>query len=115
MNAERRYALNKIEAGDYLLHGNDVEVDDYGLAATGTVFRLSRWEDGPHLGAERVRTVWTLSMASWGEARRTFESTPFGNPLNKVAWDHVEEFSTRSEAVEEAVRLSEARRVKVSP
>ena len=106
---ERRYALIKIDAGSYLLHGNDVEGTLPGDEGIGTMFRLTRWEDGPEFGAERRRTRWTLTQTPWGPLRRAINAD-FGNPLDEVPWEFVDEFDTRTDAVNEAVRLSDARR-----
>jgi hypothetical protein len=55
--AERRYALRKVAAGDYLLPSNDGT----------TLWRLQRYTDGPSAGLDwpRDREVWRASY--WPE------------------------------------------------
>lgn len=107
MTARRLWSLTKLDAGDYFLPGNDCSPDNLG----GTMYRLTRWEDGPHLGAERVRTVWNLSAAPWREVAHVIGSAFFHpRDLDGVAWEHVAEHPTRQAAINEAVELSEARR-----
>jgi len=51
--AERKHTLRRVKAGDYLLISND----------TRTLWRISRYEDGPTHGLEdwpRDRTFWGL-------------------------------------------------------
>lgn len=111
--APRRWALTKLDAGRYYLHGNDVEASATGYGRGGTLFRMERWVDGPHLGVERVAVRWTLSEARWDDVRRSMESA-VGDPFGDVAWEHVAELDTRRDCISEAVAISEARRQEVA-
>jgi hypothetical protein len=105
---ERRYALHNAGDGAYFLLGNDAE--ETAAGNVGTMFLVSRWEDGPHLGAERVAVRWTLSEAPLRTVESVLDNPFAGNPVTAVDWQYVGEFDTRRDAVNEAVTLSEARR-----
>lgn len=52
---ERKYALSKIKAGDYLLPSNDAQI----------IWRLRSYEDGPSHGIED----WPRDITLWGAWR----------------------------------------------
>lgn len=96
---ERKYALTKIDAGDYLLPSNDAT----------TIWRLRKAEDGPTYGLDaevhpRDFTVWQL----WRWDGRVAP----GVNVDVESWDRWELIDqscrTRGEAVREAMRLEGA-------
>lgn len=84
---ERKYALTKVAAGDYLLPSNDAQA----------IYRIRRYTDGP--GCEL-----------WSVARWTGEVSP-GNFVDTAPdseqWETMTtSFSTRREAIEHATSLA---------
>jgi hypothetical protein len=73
--AERKYAMTKLEAGDYLLPSNDGE----------TIFRIHRYVDGPSFGL----LDWPRDKELWGayrwEPRRKGEMPETAEDLDD--WD----------------------------
>lgn len=93
---ERHYQMRRLDTGDYLLPANSVENTD-------RYYRIIRWQDGPHLGAERNRIVWSLfAIEGWKLAAvpELLRLTPHGDP----AWSEISENDTRAEAVADALR-----------
>jgi hypothetical protein len=92
---ERKYALAKIEAGDWLLPGNDGK----------TLWRLVKSEDGPSYGLDPDTfpddfTVW-LAYKWEGRGRPETEDDLL---LDGVQWScHIQE-SSREEAIQAALR-----------
>lgn len=94
---QRKYALTKIQSGDYILPGNDGQ----------TLYRLTTYEDGPSHGLvdwPRDRTFWGV----WRYTRRVSE----GGSLDVDNWDDWEMVGTycetRKDAIDEALRLGAA-------
>lgn len=93
---ERKFALRRIKAGDYLLFSNDAK----------TLWRIRKYTEGPSSGLDdwpRDREVW--GMWKW--------ETPIvmGETAVEIEnWDRWEFFEgmcdTRSEAVDRALELS---------
>ena len=90
---ERKYALTRIKAGDYLLPSNDEK----------TLWRIAAYEDGPSHGVEE----WPRDEEFWGLWR--FDSSPRAitdDDLDWNRWQMIEGyFSTRREAVDYALTL----------
>jgi hypothetical protein len=89
---ERKYALTKVAAGDYLLPSNDAQ----------TIWRLVRYEDGPSHG-----------LADWPRDRPVWAAYRWTGPLGAVdagidAWDRWElqesSCETRADAIQAALR-----------
>jgi hypothetical protein len=92
---ERKYALRRIKAGDYLLIGND----------DVTLWRISKYVDGPSTGLEdwpRDREVWGLRK--WETPIVLGEKTG----IEVENWDRWEfwegPFDRRQEAIDAACR-----------
>jgi hypothetical protein len=87
---ERKYALTKIAAGDYLLPSNDGR----------TIWRLSSYEDGIDQGLDHdLGTVW--GVWKWTGDGRTVD------PDDPGCWEMLEgTLSTRAEAITAALRMS---------
>lgn len=97
MTVERRYALTKIEAGDYMLVGNDGQ----------TLWRVRSYMDGPSLGLDdwpRDRVVWQVHR--WP---RPFDEIGEGEDL--AGYEHWEYeagvLATRAEAIDYALEQGE--------
>lgn len=92
--AERKYALRRLKAGDYLLIGND----------DVTLWRISKYVDGPSSGLEdwpRDREVWGL--------RKWETPIVLGETAIEVDnWDRWEfwegSFATRQKAIDAACK-----------
>jgi hypothetical protein len=91
---ERKYALTKIAAGDYLLLSNDGK----------TIWRIRIYEDGPAHGIED----WDRDLDFWGLWRWT-ERIGKGSVVDVEAWSRWEFFEgnyeKRSEAIDAALKL----------
>jgi hypothetical protein len=92
---ERKYALRRIKAGDYLLFSNDAT----------TLWRISRYEDGPSHGLDdwpKDRTFWAIwkweTPIVMGETAIEID--------NWDRWEFVEGFDeTRQSAIDSALKL----------
>lgn len=92
MTVERKYAMTRLGAGDYLLPSNDAR----------TVWRISRYEDGPSHGLEE----WPRDMMVWGAWRYTGPGPAPSEPehLNWGYWSmETGPCDTRAEAIQEAL------------
>jgi hypothetical protein len=89
---ERKYALTRIKAGDYLLPDNDGE----------TVWRVRTYLDGPSMGLvdwERDITLWAIEK--WVGRVPVWEAD---DPLDPDLWEWWESnFKTRREAIDAAL------------
>ena len=91
---ERKYALTKVAAGDYLLPSND------GL----TIWRIAKYEDGPSKGLDipRDRTFWGVWLWSG-----VYETAVY---VDTEAWDRWEMceagLDSRAEAIQSALGAS---------
>lgn len=94
--AERRFALRRIGAGDYLLPSNDGR----------TLWRLQRYEDGPSYGLDdwsRDRTFWRTLR--WPESISRGTKLDQFDISNLGRWREVADLlSTRRAAIEIALR-----------
>lgn len=93
--ADRKYALIKIAAGDYLLPSNDATA----------LYRLSTYEDGPSFGLEFMRR----DRKFWRVTRYSQDDWQHGMNMEKVEdwnlWADVEwQLDTRKDAIEAAMR-----------
>lgn len=90
---ERKYALTKIAAGDYLLPSNDAQ----------TIYRIQRYTDGPSFGL----MDWPRDRELWSVARWTGEVGPgcfVDTSPESERWEEVATcIATRREAVERAI------------
>lgn len=99
----RRWAMQPRGDGRYLLHGNDVDPD----RRAGTVFLISRWEDGPELGVERRATRWSLREAPFRALVDAVLDGDWPDPVDDVAWQDVADYPRRADAIDAAVLRSE--------
>ena len=91
--------MRRLSTGDYLLPANSVR-------STDRYYRITKWEDGPHLGAERGRTVWSLFVSyGYDLDGLSLELVPWSMP----EWQELGEFDTRAEAIAHALQDDEAR------
>ena len=91
---ERKYALTKVAPGDYLLPSNDA----------GTLWRLSRYKDGPTYG---LVVDWLRDRDFWGLWRYTYSLHALEpvDPDDWSVWECVGDgYETRAEAIREALR-----------
>jgi len=103
---ERRYALTKIAAGDYLLPGNDAR----------SLWRITRGEETVPVesGADRWRHEYTRRVIVWEAWRYTAGriTNPPDLPDDFLDWSHwsceASWCDTRAEAIREALRMSSA-------
>lgn len=102
MAPQRKFALTRLAAGDYLLPSNDKT----------TIWRIRRYEDGPSHGLEdwprdrQVWGVWKWRGVCWGG---TVNERLFDDLDNPDQWDLVAStIDTRGEAIDEAMRRGEA-------
>lgn len=89
---ERRYALTKVAAGDYLLPSSDAR----------TLWRIRRYVDGPSAGI----TDWPRDREVWGVWRWLGEVAPgeFADPDDWDRWEHHAGLcATRADAIAEAL------------
>lgn len=90
---ERKYALTKVNAGDYLLPSNDGQ----------TIWRFRTYEDGPTHGLD-----WPRDRTLWGYYRWTGR----GDLVDLEDWDHWEGwrdgFDRRIDAINDALGGSDA-------
>lgn len=92
---ERKYALTRITAGDYLLPSND----------RSTLWRIRRYTDGPSLGLEipKDREFW--GCWAW---KGPVDGGVAIDPDAWERWEMVCDFcDTRQQAINDALRLSE--------
>lgn len=95
MTTERKYALTKIAAGDYLLPSNDGQ----------TIWRIRTYTDGPSFGIED----WISDRDLWAIWRWVGARTPYVDVDDWERWETVEEgHETRREAINRALVLGEA-------
>lgn len=95
--AGRQWQMRRLSTGDYLLPANSVE-------RTDRFYRLRKWTDGPHLGAERTRIVWSLFVGAGCDMDHlALELAPWDMP----EWRELGEYPTRSEAIAAAVQHDE--------
>lgn len=93
MSGERKYALVRLKAGDYILPSNDGQ----------TLWRIARYTDGPSSGLDlpRDREFWGV----WRWTGRVIE----GEYLDTEDWQSWEFFQgmydARSEAIDAALRV----------
>lgn len=95
---ERKFALSKIAAGDYLLPSNDGQ----------TIWRIFKYEDGPSHGLadwDRDRGFWALWR--WAEpftgAKRGYVDTQ-----DWSRWEHCSDMhATRADAISDAMRMEQ--------
>lgn len=93
---ERKYALARIEAGDYLLPGND----------GATLWRIRKYEDGPSHGVDSMPRdrefwgVWKWIGSSWIGPAAVWNIAE----ENWNAWD-LSMYEKREEAIQAALRL----------
>ncbi len=91
MQTERKYAMMRIAAGDYLLPSNDAK----------TIWRLVSMLEGPSTGIEgwaRDRTVW--SVWRWTDTQRM----PYVDASSLDGWEMWDSMlATRAEAIEVAL------------
>jgi hypothetical protein len=93
---ERKYALTKMAAGDYLLPANDGK----------TIWRIAKYTDGPSLGLDipSDREFWAL----WSWTGEFGPDAQIGS-----GWEDWEMQSglldSRADAIAEALRLGEAK------
>lgn len=91
---ERKFALTRLAAGDYLLPGND------GL----TLWRIARYEDGPSHGLQD----WPRDIEFWGAWRWDYNLGP--NTIDRLDTDTWDQWSlahtfhdTRASAIRAAL------------
>ncbi len=91
---KRKYALRRLEAGDYLLIGND----------DVTLWRISRYEDGPSHGLKD----WPRDRMVWGLRKWETPVVLGETAIELENWDRWEfwegTFDTRQEAIDTACR-----------
>ena len=96
---DRKYAMTKIAAGDYILPSNDAQ----------TIWRIQRYTDGPSFGL----VDWPRDRELWSVARWTGKTGPgcfIDTSLESTRWEEVgTSFSTRREAIEYAMAAENAR------
>lgn len=96
--AERKYALTKVDKGDYLLPSND----------RATLWRIAVYVDGPSSGL----TDWPKDKTLWGLWRFIGRPVTDGltldlGDLDWGEWECVEQgFATRQDAIDEAIRVT---------
>ena len=96
---ERKYALKRIKAGDYLLVGNDDK----------TLWRIRTYEDGPSHGLDsmpRDREFWGV----W----KSLDGFEIGKGIDLDAWDRwdawdLSMYGKREEAIQAALRAESAK------
>lgn len=90
--SERKYALTRIAAGDYLLPSNDGE----------TIWRIATYIDGPSMGI----TDWPRDRTLWG----TWQYTGRNQYVDVSDWNRwrmvASTFATRRDAVDAALEGS---------
>lgn len=89
----RKYALTKIESGDYLLPSNDAL----------TVWRIRKYIEGPSTGLDwpKDREVWGL----WRWDMPATNSEVYIDIEDWARWQHWDgHFDTRAEAIDGALR-----------
>lgn len=102
---ERKYALTKIEAGDYLLLGNDGK----------TLWRVVKSEDGPSHGLDpKVFPKDFVEWQAWKWTGREHPETVDDLVLGDDRWDYWERGDSREEAIQAALR-SELPKPKPAP
>lgn len=92
---ERKYALIRIQAGDYLLPGNDGKM----------MFRIASYTDGPTNGLDipRDRKFW----GCWEWAERPEMLRTVDDPTDWGHWEQIEGLcETRQQAIDSALRYS---------
>lgn len=95
---ERAWTMRRLDTGDYLLPANSVKTTD-------RYYRLRRWTDGPHLGAQHTRTVWSLFVIyGYKLEHMALEVAPWESP----EWHEVGEYPTRAAAIEAAIAHDES-------
>lgn len=96
VSEERIHQMTRVSAGDYLCLDN----------AERHVWRFTRWEDGPDLGAERTATYWKVSRFPLAEIQRHIVSRT--NYWDGVDWEVVDYHQpTRSDAIRTMMRVTE--------
>lgn len=103
---ERTWALTKLGPGDYVLPSDDALTDD-GARPTGrgSLFRFTRWEDGPHLGVDRVATRWRLRSTPYAPCHGAFLLDLDDDEL--IRWEDLADFPTRREAIDYAIGFAQ--------
>lgn len=86
---ERQWSMRRLDTGDYLLPANSVK-------ETGRYYRIRKWEDGPNLGAEARRFVWSVFV---GQEDDLDELSLRLVPWDMREWTEIAECSTRGDAV----------------
>lgn len=96
MARERKYALTKIAAGDYLLLSND----------TKTLWRIAKYIEGPSTGLEG----WTRDKEVWGCWKWETPIVLGQTAIEKDDWDRWEFWEgphfSRAESIDRALEMS---------
>jgi hypothetical protein len=93
----RHYAMSRVRAGDYILPANDAK----------TLWRISRYEDGPTNGLDLPRDRMFWGCWKWSYPIEDWNAV--ADPLSWEHWDYQEGLlATRAEAVEAALSMSGA-------
>lgn len=92
-NPQRKYALTKIKAGDYLLPSNDGK----------TIWRFAQYEDGPSHGLDWPRDVVVWALWRWRDP------VDLLGAVDTEDWEGWQEVANalgrRSDAIAEAMRI----------
>lgn len=91
---ERKYALTRVVAGDYLLPSNDAQ----------TIWRIHRYIEGPSTGIDHL----SRDRMVWGVWKWIGANTTEGTCVDTTDWDRWEAwdlsmYATRSEAIAAAL------------
>lgn len=103
---ERRYALTKLGPGDYLLPSNDA-LDVHPTLrpdGAGWLYRFLRWEDGPELGAELRRTLWSVRRVPFRLHGGLLDLAD----VEELPWVDIADKPTRAAAIDFALALDDA-------
>jgi hypothetical protein len=96
---ERKYALTRIKAGDYILPSNDGK----------TLWRICKYRDGPSMGLDPE--VFPRDFERW-QLRRWHRPVHSGSLVDIEDWDRWEHwdesYDTRQEAIDAALRIPDA-------